>query len=101
MFVGAVLPNRRTCTDAERAALRFADLFATDHLTIDDAVYDELRAHFSEDQLVALGLHCAFCVGLGRLAATWHVVEDLPAGLQAEGGAPLAPWHSESVVASG
>jgi len=88
-------------TGAERGALRFADLFATEHLTIDDAVYDELRTHFSEDQLVALGLHCAFCVGLGRLAATWHVIEDLPAGLQAESDAPLAPWRSESVVASG
>ena len=88
-------------TDAERSALRFADLFATEHLAIDDGVYDELRAHFTEDQLVALGLHCAFCVGLGRLAATWHVVEDLPAGMQADGGAPLAPWRAESVVASG
>jgi AhpD family alkylhydroperoxidase len=88
-------------SDAERGALRFADLFATEHLTIDDAVYDELRTYFSEDQLVALGLHCALCVGLGRLAATWHVVEDLPAGLQVEGDAPVAPWHSESVVASG
>ena len=65
-------------TEGERAALRFADLFATNHLAIDDAVYDDLRTHFSEDQLVALGLHCALCVGLGRLAATWHVVDDLP-----------------------
>jgi AhpD family alkylhydroperoxidase len=88
-------------TDSERSALRFADLFATNHLAIDDAVYDDLRAHFSEDQLVALGLHCAFCVGLGRLAATWHVVDDLPIGLRAEGDSPLTPWNSESVVASG
>ena len=42
-------------TAAERDALRFADLFATNHLAIDDAVYDDLREHFSEDQLVALG----------------------------------------------
>jgi AhpD family alkylhydroperoxidase len=88
-------------TDAERSALRFADLFATNHLAIDDAVYDDLRAHFSEDQLVALGLHCAFCVGLGRLAATWHVVEDLPSGLRVDTDVPLTPWHSESAVASG
>ena len=33
---------------AERAALRFADLFATNHLAIDDAVYDDLREHFTE-----------------------------------------------------
>ena len=88
-------------TDAERSALRFADLFATNHLAIDDAVYDELRVHFSENELVALGLHCALCVGLGRLAATWHVVEDLPIGLRGDSDAPLTPWHAESAVASG
>ncbi len=78
-------------TDAERAALRFADLFATDHLAIDDAVYEDLRSHFSEDQLVALGLHCALCVGLGRLAATWHVVDDLPDEFRGDSDTPLAP----------
>lgn len=88
-------------TDAEREALRFADLFATNHLAVDDAVYDDLRRHFTEDQLVALGLHCALCVGLGRLAATWHVVEDLPEEFRAESAAPLAPWTAKSVVASG
>lgn len=88
-------------TEAERAALRFADLFATNHLSIDDGVYDDLRNHFSEDQLVALGLHCAWCVGLGRLAATWHVVDDLPDEFRGDSGEPLAPWSANSVVASG
>jgi AhpD family alkylhydroperoxidase len=88
-------------TEAERAALGFADLFATNHLAIDDEVYNELREHFSEDQLVALGLHCALCVGLGRLAATWHVVDNLPEEFRGESAAPLAPWSSNSVVASG
>jgi AhpD family alkylhydroperoxidase len=84
---------------AERSALRFAELFATDHLAIDDAVYDELREHFSEDQLVELGVHCAIALGVGRLSATWDVSDDLP-----EATAPsdhLAPWNSTSVVASG
>lgn len=87
-------------TDAERSALKFADLFATNHLAIDDTVYDELREHFTEDQLVALGLHCAFCVGLGRLAATWSVVDDLPSG-SSNDDQPMAPWRAKSVVASG
>jgi len=88
-------------SEAERAALRFADLFATNHLAIDDAAYDDLREHFTEDDLVALGLHCALCVGLGRLAATWHVVEDLPDEFRGDSHAPLAPWGANSVVASG
>ncbi len=88
-------------TEAERGALRFADLFATNHLAIDESVYDGLRGHFTEDQIVALGLHCAMCVGLGRLAATWHVVEELPEEFRDDSATPLAPWRASSVVASG
>jgi len=84
---------------AERAALRFAELFATNHLAIDDAVYDELREHFSEDELVALGVHCAISLGVGRLSATWDVTEDLPGPTGSS--ERLAPWSSASVVASG
>ena len=86
---------------AERSALRFADLFATDHLSIDDAVYDDLRHHFSEDELVELGVHCAYAVGMGRLAATWHVTDDVPDAFRSTTDTPVAPWVSEGVVASG
>ena len=74
---------------AERSALRFAELFATDHLAIDDAVYDELRQHFREDELVELGVNCAIALGIGRLSATWDVIDDLPASSVSSG--PLAP----------
>jgi hypothetical protein len=52
-----------------------------DHLAIDDAVYDDLREHFSEDALVALGLHCELCVGLetGNRRPTRGRPRDLPA----------------------
>jgi AhpD family alkylhydroperoxidase len=88
-------------TDAERTAVRFADLFATNHLTIDDTVYDELRAHFTEDELVELGLNCAVAVGIGRLTATWDVVDEVPEAFRADSNAPVAPWVSGAVVASG
>jgi AhpD family alkylhydroperoxidase len=88
-------------TPAERSAVLYADLFATNHLAIDDAVYDGLRQHFSEDELVELGVHCAYAVGMGRLAATWHVTEDVPAAFQASSDSPLAPWISDGIVASG
>jgi AhpD family alkylhydroperoxidase len=84
---------------AERSALHFAELFATDNLSIDDAVYDELRRHFSEDELVQLGLHCAIALGVGRLSATWDVSDDLPQTRRSS--ERLAPWNSSSVVASG
>ncbi len=87
-------------TEAERSALRYADLFATNHLAIDDAVYDDLRQHFTEDELVELGVHCAYAVGMGRLAATWSVTDDVPDAFRSTSDSPLAPWDSEGVVAS-
>lgn len=56
-------------TPRERAALRFAELMATDHLRIDDAVFAELRRHFSEAEIVELGVSTALFVGLGRFNA--------------------------------
>lgn len=89
-------------TPAERSALNFADLLATEHLAIDDGVYDDLRQHFTEDELVELGVHCATMIGFGRLAASWDVGgDDLPAELKASVGKPFAPWSASSVIASG
>ncbi len=53
----------------ERAALTFAELMATDHLKIDDAVFAELQRHFSEAEIVELGVSTALFVGLGRFNA--------------------------------
>jgi AhpD family alkylhydroperoxidase len=83
-------------TDAERAALRYADLFATDHLAIDDAVYDDLRRHFTEPEIVDLGVLCAYCVGTGRLVATWRVTDALPSRFQEDG--IVTPWGSDGIV---
>jgi AhpD family alkylhydroperoxidase len=83
-------------TEAERAALRYADLFATNHLAIDDAVYDNLRQYFDDAEIVDLGLLCAFCVGMGRLCATWHVTDVLPERFRADG--VVTPWGSDALV---
>ena len=79
----------------------FADMFATDHVSIDDTVYDDLRRHFTEHKLVELGVHCAYAVGMGRLAATWNVTDDVPEAFRSMADSPLAPWISGGVVASG
>ena len=68
---------------------------ATNHLAIDDAVYDDLRGHFTEAQIVELGMQVAFFVGFGRLAATWHMIEELPDGFRREH--ELAPWGEASI----
>jgi AhpD family alkylhydroperoxidase len=84
-------------TDAEKAAIRFGELMATDHLSIDDAVYAELKQHFSSAQIVELGMICAFFVGFGRLAATYHMVDELPEAFRSEAQG-LSPWGNEAVV---
>jgi alkylhydroperoxidase family enzyme len=83
-------------TDAERAALRYADLLATDHLAIDETVYDELRGHFDEGELVELGAICAYNVGFGRMVATWYAVDDLPDEYAAAG--TVTPWRRDEVI---
>lgn len=76
---------------AERAALDYADRFANDHLSIDEAVYDGLRAYFSESELVELGSWVAFCVGFGRLMASWDLIEELPSAFQGATSQRLSP----------
>lgn len=82
--------------DEERAALRYADLFAADHLSIDDQEYDKLREYFAEAELVELGMTCAYFVGFGRLTATWDVIEDLPSSFSKPEVA--VPWGHQEVV---
>lgn len=51
----------------EAMAVRYAELFATDHLAIDDAVMAELRATFSDAEILDLSICLANWVGMGRL----------------------------------
>ena len=55
-------------TEPERAALRFAELFAADHFSLDEGVFTELARHYSNEEIVELGLFAALMLGNGRLA---------------------------------
>ena len=46
---------------------------ATDHLAIGDVHFDRLREHFTEPELVQLGMVCGICAGIGRMSATWDL----------------------------
>jgi hypothetical protein len=76
--------------------LEHAELLATDHLAIDDDVYDDLRQHFTEAQIVELARYCAFCVGFGRLGATWNMIEELPKRFQE--GEVATPWGDQAIT---
>lgn len=81
--------------DAEKAAIHYADLMATDHLAVDDTVFDRLRRHFDDGEIVELGVHIGVCVGFGRLSATWDLVDDLPLSFRAD---DAAPWSDDVIV---
>lgn len=85
-------------TTAERAALRFADLLATDHLAIDDDTIAALREHFTEAQVVELGLHVATFVGFGRLSMAWDMVDELPDAYRQPAVGEVTPWSGPAYL---
>jgi AhpD family alkylhydroperoxidase len=84
-------------TAAERAAIDFADRFATNHLSIGDDTYDELKRHFTEGEIIELGMTVAFFVGFGRLSTTLDMTEELPAAFR-DHTRTLTPWRETSIL---
>jgi AhpD family alkylhydroperoxidase len=88
-------------TPAERAALEFADLVATNHLGITDATIDGLRNHFGDDEIVELGMNIAVFVGFGRLSMAWDMVDELPDRFRDRSGARITPWGEDDAIVVG
>jgi AhpD family alkylhydroperoxidase len=79
-------------TSAEKAALAFADKFATDHLSITDDTFALLYAHYSVPEVMELCFQVATFVGYGRMGAVLAMTDDLPTEY-ADPDAILAPWR--------
>lgn len=56
-------------TTRERLAAEFAQRFALDHQSMDDAFWTRLRAAFADDEVADLTMCCATFLGLGRALA--------------------------------
>ena len=63
-------------TERERLAGEFADRFATDHHSIDDAFMAEVRAHFSDVEVIELAALCEMTVGNGRFMTVLGIPAD-------------------------
>ena len=87
--------------EAEKAALRYAELSCVDHLSISEATFDDLRDYFSEAQIVELGMFIAFFIGFGRLSAAWDMVEELPDAFKSKDTEIIAPWGEEAILVRG
>jgi hypothetical protein len=65
----------RHFTAREKAALHYADLFKQGERAIDkDEVYAELGRHFSDEEIIELGLFCAEVDGVGKFVKSLNVV---------------------------
>lgn len=78
-------------TEQERLALELGDRFACNHLSIDEAFFNQLRHQFTEAEIIELLLHCALYVGMGRLAAVLDMTEELPEGFAKPFGTLVNP----------
>lgn len=54
-------------TERETLTAQFADLFANDHLSMDDAFWERMHASFTDDEIVELGLCVGSWIAFGRL----------------------------------
>ena len=82
----AALPQYETSelfTPREKAAIRFADILAGDHRLASPVLFDDLREHFTEPEILELGWRSVTFVGYGRLI---HVL-----GLEIGQTCPLHP----------
>ena len=76
--------------DRTKAALRLADELTGDRPVVDDAFYAELATHFSDDQILDLGMCMAFALGWQRFIEAFGIVPD-----QWREGSPF-PWEGGS-----
>ena len=53
-------------TDREKAAIHYAEILAGDHREASTELFDELRQHFTESEILDLGWRIVTFVGYGR-----------------------------------
>jgi alkylhydroperoxidase family enzyme len=87
-------------TAQEKAALAYADVFATNHFAINEQTFATLRQVFSDAEIVELGMFCAYYVGFGRFLSCLDLTEDLPKFYQ-DKSQKVAPWQTTESVAVG
>jgi AhpD family alkylhydroperoxidase len=65
-------------TPRQRLAIEYAERFATDHVSIDDAFFTRLREAFSDEEILDLTLCVAVFLGLGRSLTVLGVDQSCP-----------------------
>jgi len=63
-------------TAREQSALLFAEKLATDHQSLDDASFTELRDQFTDPEIMELGMMIGQYIGFGRLLQVLDLEPD-------------------------
>jgi AhpD family alkylhydroperoxidase len=77
-------------SEREKTALRFASRYlGGDNALDDDGLYEELKAQFSEEEIIELGIVCAETAGMGKFAIsiqvrTWEQACEIQPRLRAQ-----------------
>jgi len=79
-------------SEREKAALALADRLAFDHRNVDAALLARLRASFSEEELLDLGMSIGFLLGWGRVIEAFGILPQA----WVEGTEPWAPLSGDA-----
>ena len=63
-------------SEREKAVLRLTEIIATNPHTLDDDFFAQLKKHFSDEQLLDLGVAVGLLNGLHRFLETFGVLPD-------------------------
>jgi alkylhydroperoxidase family enzyme len=78
-------------SDRTKWALRLADLIREGGSQADESFYESLRTHFTEDQILDLGMTVAFMSGWQRFIEAFGIVPD-----RWQEGMQAMPWEPEA-----
>lgn len=65
--IDCITTNISRFSRREQLAIQFAEQLAIDHSALDDVVYEDLLAHFSEAELAELHMYCGLMLAGGKL----------------------------------
>jgi alkylhydroperoxidase family enzyme len=74
----------------EKAAIHFAEVLAGDHLSANKELFDELREHFTEGEIIDLGFRLFAYVGYTRFVAALGIESFGEACTLSSNGQPSA-----------
>lgn len=80
--------ERSDLPERTKAALRLADRLSGERPSVDRAFYDDLRRHFTDDEILDLGMTLTFISGWQRFIEAFGI---LPDRWREDGPSPFRP----------